>query len=122
MAMRFPGVQHIMTTGQIIQSGIFLVGLVGGAFVWVSSKDSNDQNLSGQISGVLSAVSKLDGKMDGFQTALNQQGAQQGLMDQRLRTVEDEQKDARTVGRSFQEQINELGSQLRVLQAMSGKR
>lgn len=133
--MRRPEVQPTISYGQALLAALLTV-IVGGGY-WIATKDSNDQatkdkldqvnativseqkSRTEQIAGVTVYLSKIDGKMDGMSVNFNQLGSQVALIDQRLKTVEDDQKDARSTGRTFQDQINDIAGRLRVLESFT---
>lgn len=130
VAIKKPEVVPTITFGQILVSGLLAV-IIGGGY-WIGTKDSNDkttgtridqleESLTEKIGGISTNLAGLGGKMDGLQGQMATTGTQVTLIDQRLKTAEDDIKDARTIGRSFQDQLNEVGSRVRVLESIKGR-
>lgn len=123
MAMTKPKLVPEISFGQIITSVLLAVIIGGGA--WIATKDRNDVDLDKRLTALGLQISGLDGKMDLLSQAQNASNTRADLMDLRLKTVEDQTREARSEGATFQRDtdnhVNEVDARVRVLESYKGR-
>lgn len=142
MPMSRPRVDWTISAGQILTSVLLAVIIAGGG--WIATKDRNDADLgakidaqaaaltqqgkdtTGQISGVTAQLSRLDGKLEAYSASLNALSGRVDLIDQRVRTSEDDGKEGRKDRLDFQRstdnRIGQLEQRVGVVEALRSAR
>lgn len=125
MPMSRPTVQNIATTGQLMNFGVMLIGIIVGVCFWVFGKDRMDVDLGAKLDAVSGQVAKMDGKLEAYSASLGQLSTRVDLLDQRDQTQEAAAKEGRQERLTFQADTNkrlgDLEGQVRVLNAVRGK-
>jgi len=119
-------VDGTISAGQLINGSIMLVAFICGIYAWMEGKDNKDTELTQKVDGVSSQISRLDGKVEALGNAQNAINNRTDLMDLRLKAVEDQVREARTDGATFQrntdQHVNEVDARVRVLESYGGRK
>lgn len=122
MPMSRPTVQNIVTTGQLVQICIFLIGIAMGGAYWAFGKDKNDVDLGAKLDTVSGQVAKMDGKLEAYSASLGQLSTRVDLLDQRDQTQEAAAKEGRQERLTFQREtegrLGQLEQRVGVIEAL----
>lgn len=136
MPMSRPTVQNIVTTGQLVQICVFLIGVAMGGAYWAFGKDKNDVDLGAKIdanaktsadqnASLAQQISKMDGKLEAYSASLGQLSTRVDLLDQRDQTQEAAAKEGRQERLSFQREaegrLGALEQRVGVIEALRVK-
>lgn len=125
MPMSRPTVQNIATTGQLMNFGVMLIGIIVGVCFWVFGKDRMDVDLGAKLDTVSGQVAKMDGKLEAYSASLGQLSTRVDLLDQRDQTQETAAKEGRQERLSFQREtegrLGQLEQRVGVIEALRVK-
>jgi hypothetical protein len=133
MPMSRPTVQNIVTTGQLVQICVFLIGVAMGGAYWAFGKDKNDVDLGAKIDGQIKTageqnaalgaqIAKMDGKLEAYGAAQGALSSRVDLLDQRQQTADETAKEGRQERQSFQREtegrLGQLEQRVGVIEAL----
>lgn len=133
MPMQRPTMQNVVTTGQLVQICVFLIGVAMGGAYWAFGKDKNDVDLGAKIdanaktaaeqnAGLAAQIARMDGKIEAYGTSFNSLSSRVDLLDQRQQAADEAAKEGRQERQSFQREtegrLGQLEQRVGVIEAL----